>query len=236
VLPKLSSKVRIAISLQFGKKAESFNYSNRISNSECYITGDGGPSWLTFIGHTKGSLWSLDLFCCESILLQAHWVLVVMDQYSRKLIGISAHKGSVDCPAMCLMFARITRDLTMPKYLSFDNDPIFRFRQWKRNLRLWEITPIRSVPISPVSHPFIERLIRTVKDEFLNRILFWNKNDLEKKLAHFQTYYNRSRTHYAHLGKTPGNIAQKNVWQKIDLGNYHWKSHCRGLYQLPIAA
>jgi len=28
---------------------------------------DGGPSWLTFIGHMKDSLWSLDLFRCESI-------------------------------------------------------------------------------------------------------------------------------------------------------------------------
>jgi hypothetical protein len=41
----------------------------------------GGPSWLTFIGHMKDSLWSIDLFRCESINLQAHWVLVVIDQF-----------------------------------------------------------------------------------------------------------------------------------------------------------
>ena len=40
----------------------------------------GGPSWLTFIGHMKDSLWSVDLFRCESIMLKTHWVLVVMDQ------------------------------------------------------------------------------------------------------------------------------------------------------------
>jgi hypothetical protein len=28
---------------------------------------DDGPSWLTVIGHTKDSLWSVDLFRCESI-------------------------------------------------------------------------------------------------------------------------------------------------------------------------
>jgi hypothetical protein len=28
--------------------------------------GSGGPSWLFFIGHAKDSLWSLDLFRCES--------------------------------------------------------------------------------------------------------------------------------------------------------------------------
>ena len=43
---------------------------------------DGGPSWLTFIGNTKDSLWSIDLFRCESILSNSHWVLVVMDPAS----------------------------------------------------------------------------------------------------------------------------------------------------------
>lgn len=45
--------------------------------------GDG-PSWLTFLGHSKDSLWSIDLFRCESILLRSHWVLIVMDQFCDK--------------------------------------------------------------------------------------------------------------------------------------------------------
>ena len=39
-----------------------------------------GPSWLTVLGHAKDSLWSVDLFRCESAVLRAYWVLVVMDQ------------------------------------------------------------------------------------------------------------------------------------------------------------
>jgi putative transposase len=31
-----------------------------------------GPSWLTVLGHTKDSLWSLDLFRCESAVLRTH--------------------------------------------------------------------------------------------------------------------------------------------------------------------
>jgi len=33
---------------------------------------NNGPSWLSFIGHLKDSLWSVDLFRCESILLKSH--------------------------------------------------------------------------------------------------------------------------------------------------------------------
>jgi len=32
----------------------------------------GGPSWLTFLGHLKDSLWSVDLFRCESATLRTH--------------------------------------------------------------------------------------------------------------------------------------------------------------------
>jgi len=42
-----------------------------------------GPSWLTLIGHLKDSLWSVDLFRCESVLLKSHWVMVILDQYTR---------------------------------------------------------------------------------------------------------------------------------------------------------
>ena len=35
-------------------------------------SGSNGPSWLTFIAHSKDSLWSVDLSRCESILLRSH--------------------------------------------------------------------------------------------------------------------------------------------------------------------
>ena len=43
------------------------------------VPGGDGPSWLTAIGHAKDSLWSVDFFRCESILLKSYWIMVVMD-------------------------------------------------------------------------------------------------------------------------------------------------------------
>src|SRR5262252_6032038 len=45
-------------------------------------SGSGGPSWLTFLGQGKDSLWSMDLFRGESLSLRTYWVLVVMDQFA----------------------------------------------------------------------------------------------------------------------------------------------------------
>ena len=47
-----------------------------------------GPSWLTFLGHAKDSLWSVDVFRCESLILRTHWVMVVMDQLTRRMVWL----------------------------------------------------------------------------------------------------------------------------------------------------
>jgi transposase InsO family protein len=108
--------------------------------------GNHGPSWLTTIGHAKDSLWSVDLFRCESILLKSHWIMVVMDQYTRRIIGFAVHAGNVDGPTLCRMFNHATSGQGWPKYLSSDNDPLFQYHRWKANLRVLEIEEIKSLP------------------------------------------------------------------------------------------
>ena len=73
-----------------------------------------------------------------------------------------------------------------PKHLSSNNDPLFLYHQWQANLRVLGIDEIKTVPYSPLSHPFIERLIGTIHREFLDHTLFWNAADSERKLADFQ--------------------------------------------------
>jgi hypothetical protein len=57
-------------------------------------TVDGGST-------AKESLWSLDLFRCESAILRTYWVLVVMDQFTRRIVGFAVHRGVVDGVALC---------------------------------------------------------------------------------------------------------------------------------------
>jgi len=198
--------------------------------------GDGGPSWLTFLGHTKDGLWSVDLFRCESILLKSHWVLVVMDQFTRRIIGFGIHAGDVDGVAFCRMFNRAISGKGEPRYLSSDHDPLFEYHRWKANLRVLDIQEVKTLPYVPLSHPFVERLIGTLRREYLDHILFWNAADLERKLAKFQVYFNRSRVHSSLDGDTPGEISGDSVTSRAELHNFSWQTHCRGLYQLPVAA
>jgi len=70
------------------------------------------------------------------------------------------------------MFHRPIRGQSLPKYLSSDHDPLYRFHQWEANPRILEVTEIKTVPYVPPSHPFVERLISTIRSEYLDRILF----------------------------------------------------------------
>jgi putative transposase len=198
-------------------------------------SGSGGPSWLTFLGHAKDSLWSADLFRCESLTLRTHWVLVVMDQFTRRIVGFGIHGGIVDGPALCQMFKQAIKGHLLPKYLSTDNDPLYRFHQWQANLRVLDVVEIKTVPFVPLSHPFVERLVGTLRRECLDQTLFWTTADLEAKLLAFRDYFNGYRSHAGLQGRLPEPCVDEREKQ-LSLMSYRWRKHCRGLYQTPIAA
>ena len=120
--------------------------------------------------------------------------------------------------------------------LSTDHDPLFEAHRWRANLWILEIGEIKTVRYVPLSHPFVERLIGTVRREFLADVVFWNARDLERTLAEFQVYYNAARNHASLGGHTPLAVDGGDAVIPADLNHVRWVSHCRNLVQLPIAA
>ena len=229
--PRIAQQITLAFGIRINK-----DVVRRILASRYQPKPDSaGPSWLTVLGHAKDSLWSLDLFRCESAALRTHWVLVVMDQCTRRIVGVGVHRGVVDGVALCQMFNRVTRGQTSPTYLSSDHDPLYRFHQWQANLRILEVKDIKTVPYAPRSHPFVERLIGTIRQECLDRTLFWTAADLEMKLLEFQRYYDGHRAHAGLDGRTP-DLSTDLSYARASLSTYRWQPHCRGLYHTPIAA
>jgi hypothetical protein len=161
--------------------------------------------------------------------------MLVVDQCTRRIVGIAIQPRVLDGAAVCRMFANIVAPSTvngLPLRLSSDHDPLFKFHRWKANLRILEIEEIKTVPYVPLSHPFVERLIGTVRREFLDHVPFWNARDLERKLAAFMAYYNEARSHRALDGETPVRSPKRH----LPLDAIRWQPHCRGLFQLPIPA
>src|ERR1700730_4986873 len=173
------------------------------------VSGGGGPSWLTVIGHAKDSLWSVDFFRCESILLKSYWIIIVMDVFTRRIIGFGVAAADLDGSVICRMFNRAIAKKTPPRCLSSDHDPLFRFHRWLANLRVLEVDEIKAIPCPPRSHAFVERLVGTVRREYLDRTLFWNQSDLERKLENYKAYYNQHRCHSGLAGSYAGSTERR---------------------------
>ena len=135
--------------------------------------GSGGPSWLIFLGHSKDSFWSFDLCRCESLILGTHWVMAVMDQFTRRIVGFAMRCGSPDGPTICRMLRHVIPGSAPPTYLSSDHDPLFEYHRWKANLRILGVKEVKTVPFVPFSHPLVERLVGTVRREYLD---LWGAN------------------------------------------------------------
>jgi transposase InsO family protein len=149
-----------------------------------------------------------------------------MDQFTRRIVGFAVHRGVVDGLALCRMFNRAIQAQTLPKYLSSDHDPLYRFHQWQANLRVLMVQEIKTVPHVPLSHPFVERLIGTIRREYLDQTLFWTAADLENKLRLFQDYFNRRRVHSGLDGRLPDS---RETPTPLNFDSYRWQQHCGGL-------
>ena len=143
-----------------------------------------------------------------------------MDQFTRRIIGFGMHAGDVDGVALCRMFNKAISTMDARKYLGSDNDPLFQYHQWQANLSILDVDKVKSVPYTPRSYPFVKRLIGTIRRVFLDHTLFWNAVDLERKLALFEDYCNRSRTHAPLDGNTPAEISGHCVTQPAPLHSY----------------
>ena len=112
----------------------------------------------------------------------------------------------------------------------------FRFHQWNANLWILDVMQVKTVPYVPLSHPFVERSIGTIRREYLDQLPFWCAPNLERKLILFREYYSRYRVHQGLDGIPPDEQSDITGRKVVRLDDYRWKTHCRGLYQLPAAA
>jgi hypothetical protein len=138
------------------------------------------------------------------------------------VIEIKSRNPSFGCPQI----GSIVKDRTGT---SIDNETV-------RRILIKEIDEVWSVPHTPTSHPYCERLIGTVRREFVDRILFWNEFDLAKKLASYQRYFNDARVHAGIDGERPGLRYSGRESKQGTPSSLGWVSYCRGLFTVPEVA
>ena|SRR5579863_3787910 len=63
----MAPRIALLISRVFGVEVDKDGVRRVLAKHDRPDSTGSGPSWLTFIGNARDSLWSVDLFRCESI-------------------------------------------------------------------------------------------------------------------------------------------------------------------------
>jgi len=120
---------------------------------------DGGPSWLTFLRHTRESLCSVVLFRRESILLKIHSILLAIGQCTRRINGCAISGCRFNQSVVWSLFDNAIPVIDASRSLRSIHDQAFSHYPCRR--KHLGLRRTRTVTILPRSPPFAERRFRT---------------------------------------------------------------------------
>jgi transposase InsO family protein len=136
------------------------------------------------------------------------WVAVVVDHYSRRILGFALYRQQPTSHAIKLLLARIIRRTGChPRYLITDQGEqscADAFRAWTRRRgiqqRFGALGQHGCIAL-------VERLIRTIKQECTRRLLVpYRERLLQQDLNLFSIWYNRERPHSGLNRATPDEV------------------------------
>ena len=136
------------------------------------------------------------------------WVTVVIDLYSRRIMGLAVLRKQPTSLAVRAFLGRVLQRVdAVPRHFVTDQGKQFRaaaFRQWCRQRGIRQ-------RFGAIGHPgsiaVIERLIQTVKREGVHPLLVpFVRRSLRTELTLFSTWYNDMRPHSGLSAATPDEI------------------------------
>ncbi len=136
------------------------------------------------------------------------WIGVVLDHYSRCVLGIVIFKKSPSSVAMQSLLNRtIKKEGAKPKYLIYDKGKQFWCESFKDWCEQKGILPRFGAVGKKGSIAVIERFIGSLKCECMDVILVPIREEaFRRELALFSDWYNQHRPHSALGGQTPAEI------------------------------
>jgi putative transposase len=161
---------------------------------------DKHTSWSTFLRAHWDCLAASDFLTVEVSTLRGlvtHYVLFVIELATRS-VHIAGITTNPDTPWM-MQVARNLTDvddafLRGKRYLILDRDT--KYSNAFRSLLVQDgIKIIRLPPNSPNLNAYSERFVRSIKEECLNRMIFFGQASLRHAVKHFMAHYHAERNH-----------------------------------------
>jgi putative transposase len=155
-------------------------------------------AWRTFLENHVKSMVSVDFFTAPTIRFQVLYVFLVLAHDRRRILqfGVTAHP-TAEWTVQQLRNAFPWK--SVPRYLLRDRDRIFGY-DFIEQAKAMGIKQVLSAPRSPWQRAHVERLIGSVRREWLDHIVVFSECSLRRTLSAYCDYYHNGRTHLS-LGK-----------------------------------
>jgi len=161
-------------------------------------------------------VWSVDRTRVMRWGVWPTWVLVAIDHFSRAVVATAPLEGPNAGWAVDVLEDAFLRH-GPPKHLISDQEGVFTGEAFAELLSDWDVKHRLGAVGKHGSIAVTERLIWTLKHEWLARVpLIRDLDHLGELLADFEVYYNQHRCHQRLGGATPSMIYEGGDWQKPD--------------------
>ena len=114
---KVAVAIRASTLLRFHRALVRRKYQWLFSSKTRHLPGPKGPSTeliAAILEIKRLNPRSVDLFRCESILLKSFWVMVVMDVFSRRIVGFGVEPAHIGGVSICRMFNQVRCGQPLP--------------------------------------------------------------------------------------------------------------------------
>jgi hypothetical protein len=141
---------------------------------------------------------SIDFFMVPTAKFRILFVLVILNHRHRQVVHFNLTSNPTATWAAQQIVDAFPWD-EAPKYLLRDRDGIYAVF-FQRRVKNMEITEVTTAPQSPWQSPFVERLIGSIRRDYLDHVIVLNERQLKRVLSSYFEYYHHDKTHYG-LGK-----------------------------------
>jgi len=163
----------------------------------------GPPSigWMAFLTAHGGYIWACDWLRVKTIGFKTLYVFVVLAHARRRVI----HFHITEQPSDVWVAQQMVEAMPFeegPRLLIRDGDPLYG-QTFKRRTANCGVRTIQIPKGRPQCNCYVERIIRTLRQECLNHLIVLDERHLRWVLEQFLAYYHRSRPHQGLHQATP---------------------------------
>jgi len=169
------------------------NYTNHVWTTDLTIVPILGGLWALWFPFSLPQVWP---FCW--------WVAVVVDHYSRRIMGLMIYRTQPTARAVQNFLDRTIQQNSKPRYIVTDKGSQFWCSSFKDWCKATGIKPRFGAVGKYGSIAVVERFMRTLKDECTRVIRVpARRRDFRAELSLFAEWFNEHRPHIFLNGKTP---------------------------------